>query len=97
MESSSSSRPRMRSNRRTREDTPHSSPLGTGHPRRAKGGAQVNHQTLPLPPRYSKIPWKHGTKDRQNTKVNRLGEGGARKTSWKVKLRFFPIRDFSCK
>ena len=86
-EFSSSSRQRIGSNRRTREDTPRSSPLRTGD-------AQANHQTLPLPPRSSKIPWKHGTKGRQTTKANRLGKGGARKTSWEVKLRFSPYQGF---
>ena len=86
-ESSSSFRQRIGSNRRTWEDTPRSSPLRTGD-------AQANHQTLPLPPRSSKIPWKHGTKGRQTTKANRLGEGGARKTSWEVKLRFSPYQGF---
>ena len=89
-ESSSSSWQRTRSNRRIQEATPHSRPLGTGHHRQAKGGAQANHQTLPLPPRPSKIHWKYSMKGRQNTKAYRLGEGGARKTSWQDKPRFFP-------
>ena len=86
-EFSSSFRQRIGSNRRIWEDTPHSSPLRTGD-------AQANHQTLLLPPRSFKIPQKYSIKGRQTIKVNRLGEGGARKTSWEVKLRFSPYQGF---
>ena len=86
-EFSSSSRQRIGSNRRTWEDTPRSSPLRTGD-------AQANHQTLLLPPKSSKIPWKHSIKGRQTTKANRLGEGGVCKTSQEVKLRFSPYQGF---
>ena len=86
-EFSSSSRQRIGSNRRTREDTPRSSPLRTGD-------AQANHQTLPLPPKSSKIPQKHSIKGRQTIKANRLGESGAHKTSQEVKLKFSPYQGF---
>ena len=66
-ESSSSSKQHTRSNRRTLQDTPHFSPLGTSHPppsHRQQTNEPPDSPTTSLPPRSSDIPRKHSTQGR---------------------------------
>ena len=73
-ESSSSFKWHKRSNKKTWKDMPLSNPSGTGHPRLALDSIMVSCQTLPLPPRSSNIPRKHGTQGRLANKQRYTGQ-----------------------